>query len=92
MLFHIVYDGLAGFDGSDVGGFDFLATKDGVNTPADGAGQGIVEHDVNLAQFGLGVDVAPLNQFTLQDTLKILDGDTSIGIGIVGDDGQTVVG
>ena len=51
MLFHIVNDGLAGLDSSDVGCLDFLASEDGVNTPADGAGQWIVEHNVDFAHF-----------------------------------------
>ena len=91
MLLDIVDDGGTGLDGSDVLSRELLTVEDGIDTPADGAGQRIVEHDIDFAKFGLWIQFVPLGDLAFQDACKVLDGDARVGIGVVDDDGQTVV-
>lgn len=92
MTFYVVYDGCACLDGSNVGIGEFLASKYGVYTPAYGARQGVVKYNVDVAQFRLGIDVAPFDGLALEYACKIFDGNTAVRVSIVNNDGQSVVG
>ena len=92
MAFDIVDDGSAGLHRSDIRIAELLAAKDGIDTPTDGARQRIVEDDVDGSQRGLGIYFAPLGDLATKDACKVADGDARVGVGIVDDDGETVVG
>ena len=92
MALDIVDNGCTGLDGADVGSAELFALQQGVDTPTDGAGQRIVENNVNLSQPRGGVDVSPPRRLTTQDALEVLHSDAGVGIGVVDDNGQSIVG
>ena len=49
------FDFAAFLYGTDILAVDGLTSEDGVHTPADGAGQGVVENDVDVAHARLWV-------------------------------------
>ena len=48
--------------------------------------------DIDVSEFRIRINVAPLYQLALQNATEVAHGDAGVGVGIVGDDGQSVVG
>ena len=80
MVLNIVDNGSTCFGSSNVWSLKLFATKDRVNTPANGAREWIVEYHVDDSQLVLWVNLVPLGNLALQDTCKILDGNARVGV------------
>ena len=92
MLLHPVNHLAALFHGTDVLAVDGLAAQDGVDAEGHCARLGIVEDDVYLAQLRVGIDVFPATDLTAKNAAEVVHCDAGVRIGIVDDDGQTIVG
>ena len=91
-LFYVVDALGTGLHGRHVGIGDGLSAENRVFNIVYGTRLLIVEYHGNLSLFGSGIDVAPLFDFTVEDTPYVGNGDAGVGVLLVLDERQSVEG
>ena len=76
----------------DIRTIDRFAAQDTVNTEVDSARFCIVEYDIKCAELALREYLIPFRHLAAKDSLDVLDGYTGVGIFIVDNESQTIVG